>query len=158
MPTPDAARILLVEDDDGLRNAYRIVLGARGFDVGTAATGEEALERLDGRAGLPSVIVADLGLPGLSGPDLVQRLSAAAPDAALLVLTGTRDDSVRQRCLTAGATRYMVKPVTGGDLQVAIVEARASSISDRRSEPAEEEAGGEARGPGSHDRELAGDE
>jgi DNA-binding response OmpR family regulator len=121
--TPDAAQILLVEDDDGLRNAYRIVLGARGFDVGTAATGEEALERLDGRAGFPAAIVADLGLPGLSGPELVRRLRAAAPDSALLVLTGTRDETVRQQCRRAGATRYLVKPVTGGDLEAALREA-----------------------------------
>ena len=122
MPAADVVRVLLVEDDDGLRNAYRLVLAARGFDVGMAATGEEALERLEGPSGHPAAIVADLGLPGLSGPDLVTRLREEAPGSVLLVLTGTSDDAVRRRCLSAGATRYMVKPVTGGELETALRE------------------------------------
>ncbi len=123
MSAPGVLRVLLVEDDEGLRNAYRLVLGGSGIDVGTAASGEEALERLEGRSGPPAVIVADLGLPGVSGPELVERLRAAAPGTALLVLTGTHDDAVRRRCLEAGASRYLVKPVTGGELQTAIREA-----------------------------------
>lgn len=111
-----------MEDDEGLRSAYRMVLAARGFDVGLAGSGEEALERLARRSDPYAAIVADLGLPGLSGVDLVARLREAGPQSPIIVLTGTSDEWVRGRCLSAGAAGYLVKPVTGGELEAALRE------------------------------------
>lgn len=107
-------RVLLVEDDADLADAYRLVLDARGWDAGAVDTAAAALSRLED--GAPDVVVADLGLPDLSGPDLVARLRGAAPDARLLVLTGEADDDTRRRCLGAGADDFLVKPVSGREL------------------------------------------
>lgn len=107
-------RVLLVEDDDGLADAYRIVLDARGFEIDAVGTASSALELLE--AGPPDLVVADLGLPDLSGPALVERLRRAAPGVRIVVLTGEADDETRRRCAEAGADEYLVKPVSGSDL------------------------------------------
>lgn len=113
-------RILVVEDDRDLADAYSLVLDAQGFEVDTAGTGQSALERLGGDA--PHVVVADLGLPDVSGADLVRRLRASAPEARLVVLTGEADDETRRECVDAGADDYLVKPVSGTELARELVE------------------------------------
>jgi len=123
----DAPVILLVEDDEDLRNAYRIVLSALGLRVVTADRGEDALSSLD--AGPTDAIVADLGLPGLAGPRLVRSLRSAAPEAALAVLTGHDSDSLRRSCRAAGADVFLVKPVTARELKAVLEELLRSSSS-----------------------------
>jgi DNA-binding response OmpR family regulator len=125
VPLPDAARVLLIEDDEELRNAFRVVLGARGLTIEAAASGEQALDRLAASQEAPTAVIADIGLPGLAGPELVRRLAGAAPASALLVVTGTDDVVVERRCLEAGAAAYLVKPVTGGQLYAALRDACA---------------------------------
>lgn len=106
--------LVLVEDDRELREAVALVLRARGWDVTASETGEEALAVLGEKEA--DVVVADLGLPGRSGPELVEALRAAAPGARMVVFTGEVAADVRRACLDAGADDYLVKPVSGGDL------------------------------------------
>lgn len=108
------ARILLVEDDGNLLDAYRVVLSAAGLEVATASTAETASERL--RDDPADVVVLDLGLPDLSGPELVARLRREAPGARLVVLTGRTGEEIRARCAAAGADDFLVKPVSGSEL------------------------------------------
>lgn len=107
-------RVLLVEDDADLADAYRLVLDARGWETEAVDTAASALSRLEDAP--PDVVVADLGLPDLSGPEMVARLRRTAPGARLVVLTGEAGDATRRRCLEAGADDYLVKPVSGGEL------------------------------------------
>lgn len=113
-------RLLLVEDDPDLAEAYRIVLDARGFATEAVETAESALVRLEDDP--PDMVVADLGLPDLAGPRLVSRLRSSAPAARLTVLTGDGDESTRRRCLEAGADDFLVKPVSGGELAEELAE------------------------------------
>jgi len=98
------------------------VLGARGLSVEVAGSGAEALQRLTEDAA-PAAIVADIGLPDLSGPELIERLRKAAPSSALVVLTGENDEKTKRDCLGAGASAYLIKPLTGGQLHAALHEA-----------------------------------
>lgn len=107
-------RVLLVEDDADLADAYRLVLDARGWEAEAVDTAASALARLEDD--VPDVVVADLGLPDLSGAEMVARLRSAAPAVRLVVLTGEAGDDTRRRCLDAGADDYLVKPVSGGEL------------------------------------------
>jgi len=142
----EAVSILLVEDDRGLRDAYRLVLGALGLEVEGAATGEEALAGVTARA--PDAIVVDLGLPDLGGPALIRRLRGAAPDAALVVLTGQEGDELRRGCREAGADAFLVKPVTGRELRSAL-----DPLLGRPRPGPRGEAGGEGPGEGRGDGE-----
>jgi len=107
----DGRRILIVEDDQGLRRFVALLLGDAGHEVAEAGDGWEGLaqaERFN-----PEVAIVDLGLPGgLSGIELTRRLRRSA-DIGLIVLTGSAEVDDEETVLDAGADDYVTKPVTG---------------------------------------------
>lgn len=111
--------VVLLEDDDGLRNALSLLLGSRGFRVAAAASAGEATRLIAEEP--PHAVVADLGVPDTSGPELISALRSAAPDARLVVLTGQEGKTLRRRCMEAGADAFVVKP-TGGEALTALLE------------------------------------
>lgn len=112
---PASGSVLLVEDDESLRSAYRLVLEARSLDVREATTLEEAGAIL--RSGPVDAVVADLGLPDADGPAAAAvSLGEQAREAALVVLTGHDDVGLRDRCREAGAAAFRVKPLVGSEL------------------------------------------
>lgn len=111
MSTGDRS-ILLVEDSDAIRTAFTILLEDAGYEVLGAGTGGEAL-RLAGERS-PSLVLLDMGLPDMTGIDVVRRIKAqGAPTAGIPVvaLTGRDEDAAREACLAAGCAAYLVKPV-----------------------------------------------
>lgn len=117
--SPGEEVVLLVEDDPTLLDAYRVVLSSKSFRVVTARTVGEAVRRLEKDE--IDLVVCDLGLPDTSGVEAVDALRRARtggdrPPPTLLVLTGEDDDGLRRACRRAGAARYLVKPVSGGEL------------------------------------------
>lgn len=106
-------RVLIVEDDDGVREAVEQGLRLMGFEVRSVADAEAALALLGAwpapRSG-PDVLVADVGLPGLSGIELCQRLRAASLDLPILILSALDQVGDRVAGLQAGADDYLVKP------------------------------------------------
>lgn len=122
----DRGSVLLVEDEERLRSAYRLVLEARGFHVRDASTLEEAEAML--RAGAVDAVVADLGLPDADGPAAAVTLGERAPEAALVVLTGHDDPALRVRCREAGVAAFRVKPLVGSELADLVGELLAGSV------------------------------
>lgn len=108
------ATVLLVEDDAELRNALALVLRARELTVEEAADAAAALRAMDATAF--DAVVADLGLPDLSGPRLVRRLRERARSARLVVLTGHSGESLHRSCRGAGADLVLTKPVSADRL------------------------------------------
>lgn len=104
----------LVDDEASLRQLLRSSLEAReGFEVvGEAADGAEAVHVV-GRC-QPDVVVLDLGLPDLSGLDVIPRIRAVAPAARVVVFTGSVEGDFEGRAKTAGAHAFAVK---GQDLR-----------------------------------------
>jgi two-component system response regulator MprA len=101
-------RVLIVEDDTELRSVLGRSLREEGFVVESAATGAEALQRVE--AGTPDVFVVDIGLPDADGRDVVQALRARGVDAPVLFLTA-RDALVdRVAGFDAGGDDYVTKP------------------------------------------------
>lgn len=117
---PDTRRVLLVEDDASLIDAYRMVLEPRGLEVVGANTASEALTRLE--ESRPQAIVADLRLPDAHGPELLLALRTAAPETPLLVLTGREPDRARDAGEEIDVADYMTKPVSGAELADRIEE------------------------------------
>jgi len=118
-------RVLLVEDDASLIDAYRMVLEPRGLEVVGANTASEALARLE--EARPKAIVADLRLPDAHGPELLLALRKAAPEIPLLVLTGREPDRARDAGDEIDVAGYMTKPVSGAELAERIEELLRSS-------------------------------
>jgi two-component system response regulator MprA len=101
-------RVLVIEDDDGMRAAVRRALMLGGYEITEAADGAEGLGLV--AADPPDGVVLDLGLPGLDGMEVCRRLRAQ--DVGLPILMLTARDAVEDRVdgLEAGADDYLVKP------------------------------------------------
>ncbi|MGD9387526.1 MAG: response regulator transcription factor [Gammaproteobacteria bacterium] len=101
-------RALLVEDDDTLRHGLAAALRAAGWQVDEAAEGREGLYLAEEMA--PDVAVVDLGLPGMSGMELIEALRGHGRDVPVLILTARDRWQDKVAGLKAGADDYMVKP------------------------------------------------
>ncbi len=104
-------KILLVEDDESLRQAFRLLLEEFGYQVREAGTAAEALDAFaDDR---PALVLLDLGLPDRPGLDVARELKAAPDTRAtpVVALTGRVGADERRACLEAGCSAYLPKPV-----------------------------------------------
>lgn len=99
--------ILVVEDDDGIRDLLRISLRTEGYRVYEAKSGAVAISLFE--ANSPSLILLDLGLPDCDGMEVLSRirLSSSAP---IIVVTARNQDDQKVAALDAGADDYVVKP------------------------------------------------
>src|SRR5665811_138085 len=102
-----APRVLVVEDDEDIAQALQRSLRMEGYDVRTAADGQEALEQ--GRGFAPDLVILDLGLPKIDGLDVARSLRAE-DDVPILILTARDALESRVEGLDAGADDYLVKP------------------------------------------------
>jgi DNA-binding response OmpR family regulator len=138
METP-AAKVLVVDDEERLRELLRGYLAQAGFTVLLAADGRQALELA--RAERPDLLVLDLMLPGIDGLEVCRQLRAFS-DAYVLMLTARAEEIDRVVGLEVGADDYLTKPFSPREL-VARVRAmlrrpRTSGRQEARaSEPAE---------------------
>jgi DNA-binding response OmpR family regulator len=106
-------RVLVVDDEPQIRRALSVNLRARGYDVDTAASGEEALRQA--AAQVPDLVVLDLGLPGIDGVEVIRGLRGwtTVPIVVLSVRDQERD---KVAALDAGADDYVTKPFGIGEL------------------------------------------
>lgn len=123
------AHLLIVEDDELLRDGLSAQLMQAGHRIDTAADGEQALERLQNDAF--EGVVLDLGLPKLDGLTVLRRLRLRLPALPVLILTARDGVEDRVEGLNAGADDYLTKPFNRDELL-----ARLQSMLRRASLPA----------------------
>ena len=114
----EGERVLIIEDDEGVRTAYAEALALQGFHVGAAADGKSALEQA--RRGDWSVIVVDLVLPDRGGIDLIRELKGLDADACVIVMTNYASLESAVEAVRAGAYDYLCKPLDIADLGRAV--------------------------------------
>lgn len=107
-------RVLLVEDDALLGDGLRVGLGQAGFAVDWVRTGSDAVHALDAEP--VAAVVLDLGLPDLSGFEVLRRLRARGNKVPVLILTARDAVGDRVKGLDGGADDYVVKPVDLAEL------------------------------------------
>jgi DNA-binding response OmpR family regulator len=107
-------RILLVDDDPGIRDTVSAALRLEGFDVAVALTGEDALDRLESRD--VDLVVLDVMLPGISGSEVCRRLRAAGDPVPVIMLTARDAEVDRVVGLELGADDYVTKPFSTKEL------------------------------------------
>jgi DNA-binding NarL/FixJ family response regulator len=100
-------RVLVVDDHELFRTGLRVLLEEEGFDVADAESAEAALRRLASFG--PDVVVMDMNMPGMSGVEATPLVLAAAPNAAVLMLTIADDDERVLDAVRAGASGYLLK-------------------------------------------------
>lgn len=108
-PERSAPSVLLVEDDERFRERLGRALAARGCDVRTVASAEEALAAASAES--PELAVVDLKLPTGSGLDVVRGLHRIDPTTKIVVLTGYGSIATALESVRLGATHYLTKPV-----------------------------------------------
>lgn len=113
--------MLVVDDEEPIRHALTKFLGARGYAVSAAESGELALdilqqERFD-------ALICDVRMPGMAGTEVVARALARHPDLAVLMLTAVNDAPTATDALARGAMDYLMKPIELADLARAVERA-----------------------------------
>jgi putative two-component system response regulator len=105
----DPVTLMVVDDEEAIRNSVRKYLVHEGYEVATAATGDEALAMLQ-RQKVTGMLL-DVNLPGTNGVDLVPRVLELEPNLALLMLTAVNDATSAALCMQRGALDYLIKPI-----------------------------------------------
>jgi Nif-specific regulatory protein len=117
-PGTPRGRLLVVDDEATARRALATLLTEDGYAVETAASGDEALERISTNP--PDIVVTDVRMPGIDGVELLHRTKALDPNIAVVVMTafGTVGDAVR--AMRGGAEHYVTKPVDLDELSLVL--------------------------------------
>jgi DNA-binding response OmpR family regulator len=120
-------RILVADDDDGLRQLLRLILAREGFEVFEAANGEQALALA--AAVDPAVILLDVMMPGLDGYDVCRRLKSdqRTGDVPVVFVSAAEDVVRRNELHKLGAAACIKKPIGPRDLV-----ARVNAVLNRR--------------------------
>jgi len=131
METP-SARILVVDDDPGMRSLLEVYLGDSGFSVETAMDGAAMWQILEG--GMPDAIVLDLMMPGEDGLSLARRLRSQS-NVPILMLSARGEEIDRVVGLEMGADDYLAKPFSPRELLARLRALLRRSQGQREPEP-----------------------
>jgi FixJ family two-component response regulator len=153
MTQPDAT-VFVVDDDASVREALGSLVRSAGLGVATYATAQEFLSAP--RAELPSCLVLDVQLPGLSGLDLQRRMAEANLEIPIIFITGHGDVPTSVRAMKAGAVEFLTKPFGDDDLLTAIHEAIKRDRAARREHAGLSELRGRYQSLTPREREVMG--
>ena len=126
----DAERVLVVEDRDVVRDLTRDVLEASGFSVVAVPGGREALEAAASSEPF-DLLVTDVVMPEMSGPEVAMKLRARHPELPVLYMSGYTDDVLNAHELSQDATAFLRKPFGNAEL----VTAARALLDSRHWEP-----------------------
>jgi CheY-like chemotaxis protein len=104
--------VLLVEDEEGVRALTQLLLRQCGYKVLAAAGGAQALELIAGHQGPLDILVTDVVMPGMGGPQLAEAVRLKYPGVKVLFLSGYTDDAVFRHGVLESETAFLQKPFT----------------------------------------------
>ena len=134
-------RILVIDDEEGIRAGCRRALEPEGYIVETAATGQEGLRRF--REGNFDMVLIDVVLPDMRGVDLLAPILEKDPDVVCVVITGYATVELAVQAIRSGAYDFLSKPFTADVLRMTVaqgLERRRLTLEARRLQKIEEEA------------------
>jgi len=117
-PQGSPTTILVVDDEEGIRQALDRFLTRLGYKVLQAASGAEALDRQ--AAQQPEAMLSDIRMPNMSGVELVPKALAFDSDLAIIMLTAIDEPRTAIECLKLGAYDYLIKPVDLDELEMSL--------------------------------------
>jgi len=114
-------KILLVDDEAGIRKVLGITLSDIGYEVFTAENGEAALQTF--RNTTPSIVLTDIKMPGMDGLELLRKIKGESPDTEVIMITGHGDMDLAIESLKYEATDFVTKPIDNDILDIALKRA-----------------------------------
>jgi two-component system cell cycle sensor histidine kinase/response regulator CckA len=102
--------VLIIEDEEMLRDLLRTILESRGYNVISARDGEEGIRLFDKNKDEVALVITDLGLPKLSGEEVVAAIREIDPDARFIISTGFIDPEIKKNLAKIGITSFVLKP------------------------------------------------
>src|SRR4051812_27542415 len=116
-------RLLLADDDEGLRRIFARAFRADGFEVEVAEDGEAALRMLEHQR--YDAVLTDISMPRVSGIELLRAVRERDADVPIVLMTGGPDLETALQAIEHGAFRYLVKPVQLNELKSVVRRAAA---------------------------------
>jgi signal transduction histidine kinase len=115
-------KLLLVDDEEGIRKVLHISLSDLGYTVYTAADGAQALKLFKEKN--PPIVLTDIKMPGIDGVELLRRIKRENPDTEVIMITGHGDMDLAIRSLKNEATDFITKPINDDILEISVRKAR----------------------------------
>ncbi|TMI99473.1 MAG: response regulator [Bacillati bacterium ANGP1] len=119
-PRPVTARVLVVDDEESIRDLCARVLSRAGYTVITAPSGEDAVALLTREAF--ALVISDIRMPGISGLEVLERAKATYPEIRVVLITGFGTPQMLTRAQQSGADRILTKPFNPMELLAAVRE------------------------------------
>lgn len=113
-------KILIVEDERPLAEAYQTILKKEGYDVEAAFNGEDALNAVKG--GLPDLILLDMKMPKMNGLEFLRRMEKEMPKKGVIVFSNQDTQAEIDEAFRLGAKRYLLKSWASPQDLVKVVE------------------------------------
>ncbi len=117
-PTTTGSRILLVDDEQDIRDVLGIALTDMGYEVLTADNGRAALEIFTRKR--PPVVLTDIKMPVMDGIELLRRIKQADPETEVVMITGHGDMDLAVKSLKYEASDFITKPINVDALEIAL--------------------------------------
>jgi DNA-binding NtrC family response regulator len=115
------SRVLVVDDEAGIRNLLQRTVEDAGYSVVTAASGQEALDRMSEMN--IELAMLDIKMPGMSGLEVLRQITINWPDTCVIMVTGIGDAQTAVEAMKLGAYDYITKPFDPNDVVPAIQRA-----------------------------------
>jgi CheY-like chemotaxis protein len=110
--TGGSETVLLVEDEESVRQLVRETLESKGYTVIEAENGEAGLQVAQEHSGPIHMVISDVVMPGMSGRELVKRLAEKRPETKVLYLSGYTEDAIIHQGVLEPGTAFLQKPFT----------------------------------------------
>ncbi len=117
-PTRDNGALLLVDDEEDIRDVLGIALLDMGYDVLTAENGRTALEIFEERR--PPIVLTDIKMPVMDGIELLRRIKQVNPETEVIMITGHGDMDLAVKSLKYEASDFITKPINVDALEIAL--------------------------------------
>ena len=102
--------LLIVENEAAIRNLLQMALRKNGYTVLAAESGREALHLVSAHSGPIHLLITDVMMPDIDGPELVRRLSAIRPETRTLFMSGYMDDALGEQGVLPSSVNFIQKP------------------------------------------------
>jgi len=112
------SKLLIIDDEEGIRKLLALSLESDGYEVSTAANGEEGIEIFKSES--PAVVLTDIKMPGIDGIEVLKQVKELSPETEVIMITGHGDMDLAIEALKLEASDFLNKPIKDEALSVAL--------------------------------------